>query len=85
MNEISPQTIIVQKAPTNFGLWGVILGFVGIFAFSVVLSPLAFILGVVGLFKGQIFSSLFAILFALIGLATSVLIMGLFGLAALGI
>ncbi len=76
-------TTIIIKENTKYGVWGVITGFVGIFVFSIVLSPLAFILGVIGLLKGQIFSSGFAIIFALLGLITSPIIMGFVGLGAL--
>jgi len=79
----SEKQIIIVKNKTNYGIAGVIVGFVGIFVFSIVLSPLAFILGVVGIFRGQIFSGLFAILFAALGLLTSVIFMGLLGLGAL--
>ena len=79
----SEKQVIVVKNNTNYGIAGVIVGFVGIFIFSIVLSPLAFILGVVGIFRGQIFSGLFAILFAALGLLTSVVFMGLLGLGAL--
>ena len=77
------EQVIIIKNDTNFGLWGVIIGFVGIFVFSIVLSPLAFILGFVGIFKGKIISGIFAILFAILGLLTSPIFMGILGLGAL--
>ena len=77
------EQVIVVKTDTNFGLWGAIIGFVGIFVFSIVLSPLAFILGLVGIFKGKIISGIFAVLFAILGLLTSPVFMGLLGLGAL--
>ena len=81
----SEKQVIVIKNDTNYGIAGVIIGVVGIFIFSIVLSPLAFILGVVGIFKGQIISGFFAILFAVLGLLTSVVFMGLLGLSALAL
>ena len=81
----SEKQVIVIKNDTNYGIAGVIIGCVGIFIFSIVLSPLAFILGLVGIFKGQIISGFFAILFAVLGLLTSVVFMGLLGLSALAL
>ena len=77
------EQVIIVKNQTNFGLWGVIVGFVGIFIFSIVLSPLAFILGLVGIINGKIVSGIFAILFAILGLITSPIVMGILGLGAL--
>ena len=84
MSESEKQVIIIRN-DTNYGIAGLIIGFVGIFIFSIVLSPLAFILGLVGIFKGQIVSGFFAILFAVLGLLTSVVFMGLLGLSALAL
>ncbi len=81
----SEKQVIIVKNHTNYGIAGVIVGFVGIFVFSIVLSPLAFILGLIGIFRGQIISGIFAILFSAIGLLTSVAIMGLLGLSALAL
>jgi len=83
------QTIIIQNSNPDlsgglgFGMWGVILGFLGIFFLGFILSPLAFIFGVIGLFKGQIISGFFAILFGVIGILTSAVLMGMLGLMAL--
>ena len=77
------EQVIIVKNQTNFGLWGVIVGFVGIFIFSIVLSPLAFILGLVGIINGKIVSGIFAILFSILGLITSPIVMGILGLGAL--
>ena len=77
------EQVIIVKNQTNFGLWGVIVGFVGVFVFSIVLSPLAFILGLVGILNGKIVSGIFAILFAILGLITSPIVMGILGLGAL--
>ena len=77
--------VIIVKHDTNYGCAGVIVGFVGIFIFSIVLSPLAFILGLIGILRGQIISGLFAIIFAVLGLLTSVIFMGLLGLSTLAL
>ena len=77
--------VIIVKQHTNYGLAGFIVGFVGIFIFSIVLSPLAFILGLIGILRGQIISGLFAIIFAVLGLLTSVIFMGLLGLSTLAL
>lgn len=76
------QTIVIRQE-SRFGLWGVIVGFVGIFALSFILSPLAFILGVIGIFKGQIGTGLIAIFFSVIGALTSVILMGFVGLSTM--
>ena len=81
----SEKQVIIVKNDTNYGIAGVIVGFVGIFIFSIVLSPLAFILGLIGILRGQIISGLFAILFSAIGLLTSVVFMGLLGLGTLAL
>ena len=84
MSENTTQTIVIkEKSNFSYGILGVISGFVGIFIFSIVLSPLAFILGVIGIFKGQIFSSLVAIVFSVCGLITSPIVMGIIGLGVL--
>jgi len=75
--------VVVQTKGPSVGLIGVVLGFVGIFVFSIILSPLAFILGLIAFFKGQIFSGIFAMLFGLIGLLTSPMIWGLLGMTAI--
>ncbi len=77
-----PQTIIIER-PFNFGLLGLIIGFVGIFALSFVLSPLAFILGLIGIFKKQFFTGCIAMIFALCGIMTSVVLMTIFGLTSM--
>ena len=79
MSSNNTQTIII-KTNSNYGIWGMIIGFVGIFVLSFVLSPLAFILGLVGLFKGQIFSSFLAMTFSILGAITSPILMTFIGL-----
>lgn len=81
----SEKQIIIVKNNTNYGIAGVIVGFVGIFIFSIILSPLAFILGLIGIFRGQIISGLIAIIFSVLGLLTSVIFMGILGLGALAL
>jgi hypothetical protein len=75
--------VVVQTKGPRLGFVGLIVGFVGIFAFSIVLSPLAFILGLIALFSGQIFSGLFSMLFGILGLLTSPVFLGLLGMSAL--
>ena len=77
------QTIIIKREGVSLGTLGLIIGFVGIFAFSFFLSPLALILGVIAILKKQIISGIFSILFALAGIATSVVLWGLLGMSAL--
>ena len=77
-----PHTIIIER-PFNFGLLGLIIGFVGIFALSFILSPLAFILGLIGVCKRQFLTGLVAVVFSVIGVMTSVVLMTIFGLTSL--
>ncbi|MEK9931609.1 MAG: hypothetical protein VW557_12800, partial [Rhodospirillaceae bacterium] len=58
-------------------------GFVGIFALSFILSPLAFILGLIGVCKRQFLTGLVAVVFSVIGVMTSVVLMTIFGLTSL--
>ena len=66
----------------KIALIGVIVGFVGIFVLSPILSPLAIILGIIGIFRFQIFSGPIAIFFGIIGILTSPIILGFIGLTA---
>ena len=77
------QTIIIKREGVSLGILGLIIGFVGIFAFSFLLSPLALILGIIAILKKQIIAGIFSILFALAGIATSVVLWGLLGMSAL--
>ena len=49
------------------GTIGLIIGIVGLFIFSVILSPIAIIMGIIGLFRFQIFLGPLAILFGILG------------------
>ena len=80
INSQSGNTILPEL---RYGLWGIIIGFTGIFSFSILFSPLAFILGTIGLVKGQIVTGITAILFALLGAITSPIIWGLIGAGVL--
>ena len=77
-----PHTILIER-PFNFGLLGLIVGFVGIFALSFILSPLAFILGLIGVCKRQFLTGSVAVVFSVIGVMTSVVLMTIFGLTSL--
>tara|TARA_Y100001935_G_C17010690_1_gene362795 strand:- start:79 stop:432 length:354 start_codon:yes stop_codon:yes gene_type:complete len=84
MSKTEKQIIVIENK-TNYGITGLLIGFVGIFFFSIILSPIALILGLIGIFRGQIISGLFAIIFAVMGLLTSVIFMGFLGLAVLDV
>lgn len=83
MDQRDQQHIVVIHRPFNFGLLGLIIGFVGLFALSFVLSPLAFILGLIGIFKRQFLTGLVAVILSVIGVMTSVVLMAIFGLTSL--
>jgi hypothetical protein len=82
-NFMTDDPVVIVERPTRYGLWGCLIGLIGIFFLSPILSPIAIILGLIGIFRLQIFSSLFAIIFAIIGILTSPIIMGLIGLSVL--
>ena len=73
----------VTASEFKYGLWGLIFGFVGIFALSIIFSPLAFILGLIGVYKKQYRTGFVAILFAILGVLTSPIIMALIGIGYL--
>lgn len=78
-----PPIVRQPSGGLSLGVSAAVIGFVGIFVLSFVLSPIALILGVLAIFRFQIFTGLLAILFALIGIVTSAVLMGLAGLSAL--
>jgi len=65
------------------GTIGLIIGIVGLFIFSFILSPIAIIMGIIGLFRFQIFLGPLAILFGILGVITSPVLLGLIGMSAL--
>ena len=65
------------------GIFALVIGFVGIFFASFILSPLAFILGVIAMVRGQVISGIFSIIFAILGLLTSPTFWALLGMGAL--
>jgi len=81
--DMAEEQVVIVKNSTRYGLWGCVIGLLGIFFLSPILSPLAFILGLIAIFKLQILSGLIALVFAIIGILTSPIIMGLVGLGVL--
>ena len=60
------------------GIAGFVIGLIGIFLLSFILSPLALIFGIIAIFKKETVWGIFAIIFAIIGMATSPVIKGMF-------
>ena len=60
------------------GIAGFVIGLIGIFFLSFILSPLALIFGIIAIFKKETVWGIFAIIFAIIGMATSPVIKGMF-------
>ena len=53
------------------GIAGFVIGLIGIFLLSFILSPLALIFGIIAIFKKETVWGIFAIIFAIIGMANS--------------
>ena len=59
------------------GIAGFVIGLIGIFFLSFILSPLALIFGIIAIFKKETVWGIFAIIFAIIGMATSPVFKGM--------
>ena len=60
------------------GIASFIIGLIGIFFLSFILSPLALIFGIIAIFQKQMIWGIFGIIFAIIGTVTSPVIMSLY-------
>ena len=80
MEEGQEKVIIIKESQPIFGTLSVVLGLIGIFVASFVISPIALILGFIALFKGQPISGMVGILFSILGIITSPVLIGLLGL-----
>jgi hypothetical protein len=76
-------TVVIQDKGLKFGTIGLIIGFVGLFIFSFILSPIAIIMGIIGLFRFQILLGPLAIFFGIVGVITSPVLWGILGMSAL--
>ena len=87
-NGAAPQTIFVQSKSPVLGIIALVLGLIGIFILSFILSPIALILGTIALFRsknntGNLIMGILGIIFAIIGILTSPILMMMFGTGAL--
>ena len=60
------------------GIASFIIGLIGIFFLSFILSPLALLFGIIAIFQKQAIWGIFGIIFAIIGTVTSPVIMSLY-------
>ena len=72
--------IIIREQAQNYGVLSIIFGFVGIFIFSILFSPIAFILGVLAISKKEYVAGVIGIIFSIVGVLTSPILMALFNL-----
>ena len=75
--------IIIREQAQNYGVLSIIFGFVGIFIFSILFSPIAFILGVLAISKKEYVAGFIGITFSIVGVLTSPILMALFNLPML--
>ena len=71
--------VIIRESRPVFGTLSVVLGLIGIFVASFILSPLALLLGVIAIFSGQPISGVTGILLATAGILTSPVLLGVLG------
>ena len=76
-------TVVIQHKGLKIGTIGLIIGLVGVFMFSFILSPIAIIMGIIGLFRFQILFGPLAIFFGILGVITSPVLWAFFGMSAL--
>ena len=74
------RVVVIRERNPVFGTLSIVLGLIGVFVASFILSPLALILGVTAIFGGQPISGITGVLLATVGILTSPILIGLFGL-----
>ena len=72
--------IIIKEQTQIYGVLSIIFGFIGIFIFSILFSPIAFILGVLAISKKEYVAGFVGIVFSIIGVLTSPILMALINL-----
>ena len=81
---IEKETKIIIKEQTQiYGVLSITFGFIGIFIFSIIFSPIAFILGVLAISKKEYIAGVIGILFSIIGVLTSPILMALLHLPSI--
>jgi uncharacterized membrane-anchored protein len=78
--------VIIESKSTVAGIMALIIGFIGVFILSFILSPLALILGIVALFQGgtsNIVTGVIGIVLAFRGAMTSPTLLRLLGIGSL--
>lgn len=85
-NQGAETRIVIENPTPTAGICSLVVGFIGVFILSFILSPLALILGIVALFQGGVsgvIMGLVGIVLSVVGTVTSPILMGLLGLASL--
>lgn len=72
--------VVIRESRPVFGTLSVVLGLIGVFVASFILSPLALVLGVIAIFSGQPISGVTGVLLATAGILTSPVLIALLGL-----
>lgn len=80
MQATQERVVVIRERTPVYGTLSIVLGFIGIFVASFILSPLGLILGVMAMFSGQPISGVTGVLLATVGILTSPILIGLFGL-----
>ena len=74
------RVVVIRESRPVFGTLSVVLGLIGVFVASFILSPLALLLGVIAIFSGQPISGVTGVLLATAGILTSPVLLGFLGL-----
>ena len=75
--------IIIKEQTQIYGVLSITFGFIGIFIFSFIFSPIAFILGVLAISKKEYTAGFIGIAFSIIGVLTSPILMALLHLPSI--
>lgn len=77
--------IIVKQSSSIYGSLSIIFGFIGVFIFSPLFSPLALILGLLACLQKEYAAGVIGILFGVIGILTSPILLALFSMPTITI
>jgi hypothetical protein len=75
--------IIVENNSPVVGILSVVIGLIGVFVLSFILSPVSLILGIIASFKGQILTGVIGIVLSIVGIMTSPILLGMLGIGTL--
>ena len=76
---------ITKQSPSIYGSLSIIFGFIGVFIFSPLFSPLALILGLLACLQKEYAAGVIGILFCVIGILTSPILLALFSMPTITI